>query len=224
MVVALVLLPSLAHAHDFWFEHEGDAFVLQYGHRGGKVLAIEAAKLKSIRCLPRGGASKEVLPQAVFSPTTVTIRASCEAVSAFYHGGYWSKTPDGDKNLPKNRAGDAVSSWESMQFAKWVNARNAAASAPLGDLLEIVPVTDLSGVKQGDKVTVRVLLQGKPVSSAIASMDHKPLGETDGAGQVRLRVRASTLETISVSIKRPLARPEADQQVLEASLSFEVNP
>lgn len=53
-------------------------------------------------------------------------------------------------------------------------------------------------------------------------MDHKPLAQTDSEGRVRLRIRAESLETISVSRRRALGTPQADYRVLEASLSFEV--
>jgi hypothetical protein len=130
-------------------------------------------------------------------------------------------TPDGEVNLPKNKAVNAVKAWESRQFAKWVDARSPAAATPLGDELEIVPVTDLSKRRVGDKVTLKVLSQGKPVPNAVVAVDHKPLGETDSSGEVRIRLRPGELESIDASVRRPVKTPEADSLVLEASLTFE---
>ncbi len=222
ILLSVILTPTLAHAHDFWFERHDDGFVLQYGHHGGKVLPIQAGKVKSIRCLQRGAGPKDVLKVANFSPSDVRVPSSCDAISAFHYGGFWSQTPDGDKNLGKSHVPDAVKSWESKQFAKWVNTHSPLASTPIGDEFEIIPVTDLSHVKQGDKASVRVLFRGKPVSGAIAAIDHKPLGETDSAGEVRLRVRSSSVETISATLRNTVSTPEADSQVFEASLSFDV--
>jgi hypothetical protein len=39
---------------------------------------------------------------------------------------------------------------------------------------------------------------------------------------VRLKLRSAGLETISATLRRKLSSPEADTEVLEASLSFEV--
>jgi hypothetical protein len=115
-----------------------------------------------------------------------------------------------------------VKAWESRQFAKWIDASSPAAAKPLGDDLEIVPASDLSGRKVGDKVTLKVLSQGKPVAGAIVAIDHKPLGETDSAGEARIRLRSAGVESVSASVRRPLKTAEADDLVLEASLSFEV--
>jgi hypothetical protein len=86
----------------------------------------------------------------------------------------------------------------------------------------LVAVGDISRAREGDKVTVRVLSFGKPVPNALVAVAHKPLGETDEAGETRVKLRASSVETISATLRQKLATPEADQLVLEASLSFEV--
>lgn len=219
--VALVI-PAVAHAHDFWLERQGGGFALLYGHRGGETLAIEGQKVKSVRCARAGAGVSDLRKAAAFTPKKVTVSGPCSAVSAFYYGGYWSLTPDGEKNLPKSRCADAVKSWESKQFAKWVDGRAPKSNKPIGDEFEIVPVTDLSQVKQGDKATFRVFLWGQPVSGATVAIDHKPLGETDSAGEVRVRIRASDVESISASIKKPVRSPDADTRVFEATLSFDV--
>jgi len=221
LVLTALLAPALARAHDFWLERAGDGLVLRYGHRGGELLAIEQAKVKSVRCLDRG-ATRDLLGAATFAPKEVKLAGKCGAASAFFDGGHWSLTPDGEVNKPKNQVPDAVKSWASRQFAKWVDPAAAGSATPLGDELELVPVSDLTKAHQGDKVTVRLLLQGKPVADAVIAIDHKPLAETDGTGEARIKLRSSGVETISATLRRKVATPEADSVVLEASLSFEV--
>lgn len=219
--VALVI-PVVAHAHDFWLERQGGGFALLYGHRGGETLAIEGHKVKAVRCARAGVGVSDLRKSAAFTPKKVAVVGQCSAVSAFYYGGYWSLTPDGEKNLPKSKCADAVKSWESMQYAKWVDVRSPLSNKPIGDEFEIVPVTDLSKVKQGDKATFRVLLWGKPVAGATIAIDHKPLGQTDSAGEARVRIRASDVESISASLKKPTGSPDAETRVFEATLSFQV--
>jgi uncharacterized GH25 family protein len=223
IAVGLVALPGAAHAHDLWLERSGDAFVLRYGHRGGETLAIDGAKVKAIRCA-EGGAARDLRSAAAFGPKEVRVVARCAAISAFHDGGWWSLTPDGERNLPRTRVPDAVKSWASRQFAKWVDARSPAAGAPVGDELEIVPVTDLARAKVGDKLAVRVLFQGKPAPGAIVAVDHRPIGETDSEGVTRLRLRSPGVQSLAASLRRPLATAEAEALVLEASLTFEVAP
>jgi len=214
--------PTFAAAHDFWLERAGEGLVLRYGHRGGELLAIERAKVKAVRCLDQG-ATRDLLGAATFAPKEVRVAGRCGAASASFDGGYYSLTPDGEVNKPKNQVPAAVKAWASRQYAKWVDARSAASSsAVLGDELELVAVSDLTRLHEGDKVTVRLLYQGKPAANAVIAIDHKPLAETDGSGEARIKLRTSGVETISATLRQKVATPEADAVVLEASLSFEV--
>ncbi len=221
-VAVLVAAPRLATAHDFWLERAPEGFVTRHGHRGAELLPIDAAKVKGIRCLDAAGAQKDVLRAARFAPKEVRFVEACAAASVFHDGGYWSLTPDGEVNLPKTKAESVVKSWASRQYAKWVDAKSPRAGAVLGDELELVPVTDLAKAHAGDKVTLRVLSAGLPFPNAVVAIDHRPIGDTDSKGEIRLRVRAAGVESISTSIRRARATPEADAEVLEASLTFEV--
>jgi hypothetical protein len=61
-----------------------------------------------------------------------------------------------------------------------------------------------------------------PVPGAVLSMGHKPLGETDDQGEVRVKIRSADVESVSVTFRRPVKSPDADSEVFEASLTFEV--
>ena len=136
--ILLLAAPAATWAHDLWIEPGPGGFVLRHGHRGGELLEIDAAKVKAIRCAARGGAEppRDVRPEAAFEGREVTVPARCFAASAFLDAGYFSLTPDGEVNLPKDRTRDAVKSWRSRQFAKWVDARALGSAAPLGDTLD----------------------------------------------------------------------------------------
>lgn len=211
----------MAAGHDLWLEPEGGAFALRLGHRGGALQAIDQAKVKAFRCLDQG-ATRDLLAGASFGPQVVKVAARCGAASAAYDAGYYSLTPDGEVNRPKSQVPDAVRAWASRQYAKWVDPASPSARAALGDELELVAVSDLAKARQGDKVTVRLLLDGRPAPNATVAIDHQPLGETDSAGEARIKIRASAVETISATLRRKVATPEADAVVLEASLSFQV--
>jgi nickel transport protein len=222
LAIAGLLAPAGGLAHDLWVERAGELFVVRHGHRGGDLLAIDAAKVTAIRSAERGAPPAGVLRDASFSPNEVKVRARGGALSVTYRGGFWSLTPDGEVNRPRNEVANAVKAWESRQFAKWIDARIPGAGAPLGEELEIVPLTDLSTRRRGDKVTLRVVSQGKPVEGALLAVDHKVVGETDRSGEVRIRLRDGALQSVSASVRRPLVTPQADALVLEASLTFEV--
>ena len=222
LLAAVLAFPVAAGGHDLWLEPQGDALVLRYGHRGGDLLDLDGSKVKIVRCRRETGPVTDVRAVSKSGPKELRTPARCDVASAFLDGGYWSLTPDGEKNLPRDKVPDAVRSWQSKQFAKWVDARSRVAGAVLGDELEVVPVSDLSRIHQGEKATFRVLWQGKPVAGAVLAVDHKPLGETDVAGECRVKVRAPDVESVSVTLKRPLGGPEADTLTAEASLTWEV--
>lgn len=216
-----VLAPGRAGAHDLWLERAGETLVLRYGHRGGELLALARSKLKAARC-HGPGAARDLLGAAVFAPTQVALDGRCAVATASLDGGFFSLTPDGEVNLPKSKVPDAVKAWASRQFAKWVEAGAKGIDAVAGDELELVPVSDLAKAREGDRVTVRLLSLGKPVRDAVVAIGHKALGETDSAGEARVRLRTSGVEVISATLRRKVATPEADAEVLEASLSFQV--
>jgi uncharacterized GH25 family protein len=220
--LAAAAAPALAAAHDLWVERTADGFVARYGHRGGELLAIDPARVKAIRCGDGAGAPRDVLSEARFAPNEVRFAGACAVVSLFHDGGIWSLTPEGELNLPRSKAENVIRSWASRQHAKWVDARSPAAGTALGDELEIVPATDLAKAHRGDKIALRVLSAGKAVPDAVVALDHRPLGETDSRGEIRIRLRDAGVESVSTSLRRPRASPEADVEVLEASLTFEV--
>lgn len=222
VISALLAWEGAALAHDLWVEREGGAFVLRYGHRGGEALVLPGAKVKTFVCRPGKGAARDLVANAKREPKQMSIAGTCAVVSTFLDGGFWSLTPDGEKNLPRNQVPDAVKAWRSRQFAKWIDVRSPLAGQPLGDEFEIVPVGDLAKVKSGDKASFRVLLAGKPLSGAILAINHKPLGETDDRGEVRVKIRAQEVESVSASFRRPVKSVEADSEVYEASMTFEV--
>ncbi|HET8725279.1 MAG TPA: DUF4198 domain-containing protein [Anaeromyxobacteraceae bacterium] len=222
LAFAAIAVPGAAIAHDLWLEADGGALVLRSGHRGAAPMPIDGSRVTSIRCLRGAPPAAEVRPTATTSATELRVPGRCDVASALLDGGYWSLTPDGERNLPRTQVRDAVRSWQSRQLAKWVDAGSPAASALLGDELEIAPVGNLSRIRQGDKATFRVLFRGRPVAGAVLAIDHRPLGETDAAGECRIRIRAADVESVTATLKMPLDAPEAETLVLEASLTFAV--
>ncbi len=221
LLAASLALPGVAAAHDLTVQRAPQGFVLRYGDPGER-FPIDARKLRSVRCWDASGSARELLPDAAVAPTEVRFPGTCSAVSVFLDGGAWSLTPDGEVNRPKGEVQGVVRSWASRQYAKWVDARSPRAGAVLGDELELVPVTDLARRGEGDEVTLRVLSAGSPVRGAPVEMDDRVVGETDSKGELRLRLRGGGTATVATSVKRPHATAQADSEVLEATLTFEV--
>src|SRR5512133_2469628 len=150
LALAVAVLPRAARAHDFWVERVGHGYLLRYGERGADPLPIDAGMVKAIRCVQPGVAARDLRGTAVFGAAEVRVTGTCGAISVLTDRGFWSLTPDGERNLPRNQVPDAVRSWASRQYAKWVDARSPVAGAPVGDELELVPPAELARTKVGD--------------------------------------------------------------------------
>lgn len=220
-LAALVSLATPARAHDLWIERAGDAYLVRRGHRGGELLPLDRSKLVALRCADGRGGLTDVLGRAIFSATEVRVRGACAALSATYQGGFYSLTPDGERNLPRDQVPDAVKAWASREYAKWVEP-GLARAVLIGDELELAPEGDLGAVRPGDKIAWRVLLAGVPVAGAVVSLDHRAIGASDAAGVVRVRVREAGLQVVDATLRRKLATPQADELVLSASVAVEV--
>lgn len=222
LALCAAIVPALSRAHELWLERSGGELVLRAGHPGAETSPIDPANVRVMRCARAGGAVRTLDVPHRAEGGAVRVAARCDAASVFVDLGFFVLTPDGERHGRRSEAPDAVKSWRARQFAKWVDVASPAAAAPLGDALEIVPVTELSRARVGGKVTVRVLLDGRPMPGAVVSLGHHALAETASSGEARVKVRHVGLETISATVRRPLGTPDAETDVLEASLSFEV--
>lgn len=74
--------------------------------------------------------------------------------------------------------------------------------------------------KDGDKLRVRVLADGKPAPGAIVMYDGKPRGETGTDGALHIRIRHPGLQLIQATAHTPHAGPEAEEVVHTTALTF----
>jgi nickel transport protein len=161
-------------------------------------------------------------PLAVAGTAPWTASGDCAALLIGMSSGYWSKTPWETRNFPKTEVTGAIRSWLSKDSLKWLGQWAAPFARPLGDGLEIVPTSDPFALKPGDKLVVRVLLAGKPVSGAPVAYHGDTRGETDPDGRIAIRLRHGDVQLISASVEIPLGDGKADVEVRATTLQFEM--
>jgi hypothetical protein len=220
LLLALLILAAPAAAHDLWLARDGDTVVLRYGHRDGHGHGaghgdLPAAAVAAVIARNADGA---LLSRA--RPDTVPARwPATPALCVVTTTGMWTKTPYGTENRPP-RAGEAVvESWESWSTAKRLDAWHPRFAEAMGTGLEIVPVEDPLVLAAGDKLRLRVVLDGRPVEGAVVSYEGEVRGASDAAGRVNLRLRHGGETFVSASWQGP-GNDVVDAVVHETSLVF----
>lgn len=216
-------IPPVA-AHDLWLEKDGKRWTLYQGHRlssheGAETLPYGSSFVTDAHCLDARGSSR---PLAVLGTSPWTAGGDCAALRVAVSSGYWSKTPWETKNLPKNQVPGTIKSWLSTDSLKRLERWSPAFAQPLGAGLEIAPTTDPFALKPGDKLVVRVTLDGQPRTGVPVAYHGDTRGETDSDGRVAIRLRHPGIQLISASIDIPLKDGKADVETRAATFEFEL--
>lgn len=222
---SLLLAAGAGEAHDLWLESSARGLTLYHGHPPGLAHDDSAPKEAPIETVLRVDcfgldASGESRDSIAGYP--VDFGEGCPAACALLSSGYWTKTPYGMKNVPKNEATQPLSSWLSFESVKRIERWSDAFAEPLTADLEIVPLHDPFALRDGDKLRLLLTLEGKPVPGAIVLYDGRPRGETDADGLVNIRLRRAGIQLIVASLRTPLASEKADETVRTATLVFDL--
>ncbi|WP_020656461.1 DUF4198 domain-containing protein [Massilia niastensis] len=224
LVLGIAALSSLsAQAHDAWTETRGAGYAVVFGH-DGKLEEYDPAKVKQLAAVTGSGAPLKVAQAAGSSGVTFTLAGKPALVTLNYDNGFWTKTTDGQKNLPKNEVPGAISASHALKFGKTVYAWGPAAIKAQGQDLEIVPLSAKAPVA-GKPVEVQVMWQGKPLAGAkitrvIGGPEISAL--TDASGKASLAT-VTGKQVLSVSHKQDLPNdPRAEVLSMSANLMFDV--
>ena len=213
-----------ASAHVTWLATTHGTPSVMFGHNATNNEGYPVSKFISARGLNNGEAvTVASKPQSNF----VTIDTSSANVVAFVlDNGYWVESKDGTWiNKPKAEAGVEVKS--SGQYVKhsvaYLNARETAK--PVGLDLEIVPAVNPATLKQGQKLSVQVLLRGKPLAGASISNDYfgnNKRVKTNAQGKAVLTVanRVFNIFEVEHTEKHPDAAKAAELG-LSSTLTFD---
>ena len=219
-----LFLSSYLYAHELWIEKENGSYTVMYGHKDtleheAETIVYKPENVLEVKCFDGDG--KEVVASASKDPP-VTLQGDCAVVYSLFSSGYWTKTPYGTKNIPKNETKVSIYSWYSIEISKRFDEWNDNLRQPLTDYLEIIPMNDPFKLKKGNKVRLLAVFKGKPIQNVVVSYDGKPRGTTDEKGRINIRIRHAGFQIISVTYKEKNDSPKADETVYTANLNFEV--
>lgn len=216
----LALFPVSASAHDLWIEKEAGAYVLYQGHHysshgGAEVVPYDAAAVKNILCGDAAGKTTALTPGKTYP---AKFAGDCAVLFASFSSGYWTKTAWETKNLPKVGISGVIKSWYSEESLKYIERWSNAN--PLGAGLEITPTTNPLTLAAGDKLTVLVTDNGKPLAGVPVAYVGDTRGATGADGKVSIRLRQPGVQLIEASMETPLTDGKADTAIRTASLQF----
>ena len=223
---AIIPLQLPVEAHDFWFQLEGQEYVLYHGHHfanheGKSLVRYDPAIIQHVTCVSPDG-----VPQAVRPPTRYPARipGPCARLTAEVDSGYWSETGIETFNQSKDEVPDALYSWRAIESTTLLTTWNKLAPPlPLPQGLEIFLEEDPFLAKAGEKLRLVILQAGKPRQGVTVTYDGNPRGVTGQDGRINIRVRHGGLQVITGSIKEPApdAR-KADTFLQSTTLLFEL--
>ncbi len=225
-MIVLVMIPLTfcrGYAHELRLEREGESCVLYSGHRhsgheGEEIVSYSPEIVLWARCFDEEGGEIE----AGIGPAS-PVKIDCDGAILYVmtSSGYWTKTPYGTRNVPKDQVSMPVRSWLSFESVKRVGSWNEKLSRPLTSELELIPLNDPLALEKNGKIRLLVTYQGRPVEGAVVSCDGKPRGRTGEDGRVNIRLRHDGFQAIQASYTLPLDTEKADEAVHSTNLNFE---
>lgn len=221
------IILSNAFAHDFWIEKRDGKLFIVSGH-DDKWDAYDPARIKEVKAFDGKGNILKINALRQKDISYVVHNENMGMVSVFFDNYFWVKTTDGWKNITKRDALkdglQTLESGRSFKYAKYIEKWSDSFSKPIGTKIEIIPLKNPLSIKPGEKLPVKVILDGKPLknTSIFVQASHEEVAKTSEDGVVNIEVKEGH-NIISTTTRVPLVNnPDADQLYLRASLSFEV--
>ena len=241
IAVLLLLAGSSASAHDLWITTvaDGDQWraVLNFGHpterelpQLDRILDIRLISSKGTTSLRRGKFDEQQMSGA---PVLVSPRFAAppadSLIATQYDNGYWVKTPDGSRNVSTRLFPQAEASLWAVKFSKTLLGPGAYATV-VGHELELMPVEDPFGLRQGQSMHVRVQFHGAPVANTDVELgdglspikdEDTPRYRTDAEGVAQIPVDRRGPYLLTVDYRIPGRDPAlAAIDYYNAALAF----
>lgn len=216
-------------AHGIWFAERSNRLALIYGEGpdDGETVS-RLARISSVVAFDAAGAPVPIKLVPTDYLLLVDTSRDAAVIAAVLDNGVWTMTADGREfQKPKGEVPGATESGHYFRSGIHLRGDLHAPLGPLpGQVLQLTPVAATLPKRMGDSLTVRALLNGKPLAGAAVTVDWvndfrgTPL-RTGDDGTVTLKVRNQGLNVISVVHQMPVEnRTDTDKVEYRATLSF----
>ncbi|HCK19206.1 MAG TPA: DUF4198 domain-containing protein [Thalassospira sp.] len=247
---ATFLIGMSASAHEFMASHtpanakpgENATLVLDSTHQFG--LPEEAESVNDVRAtlITADGTNDIAISQNDDAANLIgsfEIPKAGSWIAAHRLGVVWSQTPDGWQAGGADEHPDAIASTRYEKFAKLLVGGESTSdfvTKPIGDMLEIVPLSDPRDTGVGEDAEFQILLNGHPLTTSVLAtyggFTETPsswayatdtLSTENGSGIAKIRVSAPGLWIVRVAADMPDAEEGVGNHNLRATLSFAVD-
>ena len=152
----------------------------------------------------------------------MVINKNCAIIYIDISSGYWTKTPHGTINKPKNQIDTPIKSWLSYESVKRINLWSKNLEKSFTKKLDIIPVNNPLKLQGGDKIRLLITFDGKPVKNIPVAYDGKVIGLTDSHGRINIRTKHKGLQLIETTYREKVNSEKTDEVIYTTTLNFEV--
>jgi nickel transport protein len=222
--LALILCYAAnALAHDLWVEKTGGKYVVMFGH----LERLETYNPEWVREIKGfDGRMKALKLDVIREKGRVSFSSNkpADLVTLVVDSGYWVKTEDGLRNISKRGVAYYLEATHFIEPVKSIFRWSERFSGPVGAKMEILPLKNPLTMRPGDTLPIKVLFEGNPVAGAVVTSHGELTGIRSGKdGRAEVMISGKGLQVFAAKHKVPLKEnPDADLQVFQAYLSFEV--
>lgn len=203
-VASSLWLTTDAQATSVWITERTGALTLVLGE-GSVDDAYDPSQVLKVTATDKDGKPVAVTVKPQAHNVVIEPAPGAAAVAVWFDDGLWAETPDG-KWFSVSRAQARDRSIYKHRYMRYTTTilgplSPQALGKPHGQKLEVVPLVDPLTLKKGDKLPVRVLMDGKPLAGATVCSDYvtDPRDEaavTDRFGKTLVEVRNAALNVI----------------------------
>jgi len=217
--IALLAAAAAASAHTIWIDREGEFLVLRSGHlRPGEAPDLHDYAAGFVREAVRFDEEGKADTVALTGETPFRAPGDPAALAIFASSGYWTKTPFGTKNLPKDEVEMPIRSGLSLSYVKRIERWGPAMGRPLTEWLEIVPLGDPAALRPDGVLEAAVFLDGEPVAGAELFRGEERIGATGEEGRIAVPMAGPGLTLLRTKHIEPVESEKTDRIVREAVL------
>ncbi|MDR9750099.1 DUF4198 domain-containing protein [Pseudomonas sp. SZMC_28357] len=220
------LLAGQASAHGLWTEQRRGNIEVIYGH-GAEDNAFKAQKISGAWAYDLGGHMIPVTVERLADHARLKPLKAPAVMAVALNNGMWSQTADKQwVNQGRSKVPGAIQSTETFKYSLAIYQPGAKLPALEPIKLLILPEVDPLTVGPGNKLPVRVLLDGKPAAGVKLIGDYRSAPntlstETDAEGRAQVLVRNEGLNVIAAQMEVALKdNPDVATRGLFTSLTF----